>query len=57
LNLRWTNKRKGAEVWATSDKGVVGMRGTVVFVDDDKAEVSWGNSAIASGLFLALAGE
>lgn len=35
LNLRWAKERTGAEVWATSDKGVVGMKGTVVLASKD----------------------
>lgn len=31
VNLRWEKERTAAEVWATNDQGVVGMRGSIVF--------------------------
>ncbi|KAG8716661.1 hypothetical protein FRC08_009050 [Ceratobasidium sp. 394] len=58
LNLHWTNERKGAEVWAISDKGLVGMKGTVVFADKNKQTSfadSMGIDGITTGLFFALA--
>ncbi|KAG9099584.1 hypothetical protein FRC06_005125 [Ceratobasidium sp. 370] len=58
LNLHWTNERKGAEVWATSDKGVVGMKGTVVLADNNKRTSfadSLGVDGVTAGLFFALA--
>ncbi|KAG8741243.1 hypothetical protein FRC12_015738 [Ceratobasidium sp. 428] len=58
LNLHWTNEHKGAEVWTTSDKGVVGMKGTVVFADKDEGSSFTDHLAmdgITGGLFLALA--
>ncbi|KAJ1307801.1 hypothetical protein OPQ81_001884 [Rhizoctonia solani] len=31
LNLAWTSERRAAEVWATNQDGIVGMRGSIVF--------------------------
>ncbi|KDN48695.1 hypothetical protein RSAG8_02682, partial [Rhizoctonia solani AG-8 WAC10335] len=31
LNLAWTGERRAAEVWATNQEGIVGMRGSIVF--------------------------
>ncbi|CAE6518095.1 unnamed protein product [Rhizoctonia solani] len=31
LNLTWTSERRAAEVWATNQEGIVGMRGSIVF--------------------------
>ncbi|KAH7341518.1 hypothetical protein B0J17DRAFT_610500 [Rhizoctonia solani] len=31
LNLAWTSERRAAEVWATNQEGIVGMRGSIVF--------------------------
>ncbi|KAG8741754.1 hypothetical protein FRC10_002532 [Ceratobasidium sp. 414] len=58
LNLHWTNERKGAEVWATSDRGVVGMKGTVVLADEKKSTSfmdSIGIDGVSTGLFFSLA--
>ncbi|KEP51169.1 putative hydroxyacyl-thioester dehydratase type 2 [Rhizoctonia solani 123E] len=31
LNLAWTSERRAAEVWATNQDGIIGMRGSIVF--------------------------
>ncbi|KAG9126882.1 hypothetical protein FRC07_001540 [Ceratobasidium sp. 392] len=59
LNLHWTNEHTGAEVWATSDQGVVGMKGTVVFADKEEPLSDFTGRTVTdgltAGLFFALA--
>ncbi|KAF8604125.1 hypothetical protein BDV93DRAFT_606158 [Ceratobasidium sp. AG-I] len=66
LNLRWVsgsrqtpnkgNKPTAVDVWATNDKGVVGMRGSVVFGKNEDG-ISWGEMAAidaVAGVFTVL---